>query len=61
QSKVLHCLNLCAIDLVLHTWNDLGILHLRLSSFLRDGNGIDALGTGVTTRATLGSGFGLRV
>ncbi|GKG36000.1 hypothetical protein Tco_0443678, partial [Tanacetum coccineum] len=34
---------------------------LRLSSFLRDGNGIDALGTGVTTGATLGSGFGLRV
>ncbi|GJT83649.1 hypothetical protein Tco_1057991 [Tanacetum coccineum] len=31
---------------------------LRLSSFLRDGNGIDA---GVTTGATLGSGFGLRV
>ncbi|GKF52133.1 hypothetical protein Tco_0148600 [Tanacetum coccineum] len=33
---------------------------LRFSSFLLDGNGIDALGTGVTTRATLGSGFGLR-
>ncbi|GKF96775.1 hypothetical protein Tco_0292596 [Tanacetum coccineum] len=30
---------------------------LRLSSFLLDGNGIDA---GVTIGATLGSGFGLR-
>ncbi|GKG61005.1 hypothetical protein Tco_0616821, partial [Tanacetum coccineum] len=27
----------------------------RLSSFLLDGNGIDALGIGVTTGATLGS------
>ncbi|GJZ54028.1 hypothetical protein Tco_0608913 [Tanacetum coccineum] len=35
---------------------------LRLSSFLRDGNGIDALGTGVTTGANMGdSGFGLRM
>ncbi|GKF83508.1 hypothetical protein Tco_0245164, partial [Tanacetum coccineum] len=34
---------------------------LRLSSFLHDGNGIDALGTGVTTGVTLDSGFGLRV
>ncbi|GKG53148.1 hypothetical protein Tco_0552416, partial [Tanacetum coccineum] len=30
---------------------------LRLSSFLLDGDGIDALGIGVTTGATLGSEF----
>ncbi|GJR13900.1 hypothetical protein Tco_0796552 [Tanacetum coccineum] len=33
---------------------------LRLSSFLLDGNGIDALGSGVTTGAKFGLGFGLR-
>ncbi|GJY02129.1 retrovirus-related pol polyprotein from transposon TNT 1-94 [Tanacetum coccineum] len=35
QSKVLHCLNLCAIDFVLHTWNDLGILQF-LNGNLRE-------------------------
>ncbi|GKF11250.1 hypothetical protein Tco_0049176, partial [Tanacetum coccineum] len=32
QSKVIHCFNLCAIDRVLITWNDLGILQSVLSS-----------------------------
>ncbi|GKF00096.1 hypothetical protein Tco_0023446, partial [Tanacetum coccineum] len=39
-SKVLHCFNLCAIDLVLHTWNDLGILHNTITNPKVDLKGI---------------------